>query len=120
VACQDAYPALRRLKEQGLARHIGITGLPFKIFPSILERVEPGTVETILSFCRYQLNDNSLADLIPYLKAKGVGIINAAPAAPRFDHRHMIRHISNRKGWLFASNLQHLPSPLRLRKELIL
>jgi aryl-alcohol dehydrogenase-like predicted oxidoreductase len=34
---------------------------------------------TILSFCHYELNDNSLADLIPYLKEKGVGIINASP-----------------------------------------
>jgi L-galactose dehydrogenase len=76
---EETLPALRRLKEQGLARHIGITGLPLKVFPSILERVEPGTVETILSFCHYELNDNSLANLVPYLKAKGVGIINAAP-----------------------------------------
>ena len=72
-------PALRRLKAQGLTRFVGITGLPLKVFPSILERVEPGTVDTILSFCHYELNDNSLADLIPYLKGKAVGIINASP-----------------------------------------
>ncbi len=76
---EETLPALQHLKKQGLVRHIGITGLPLKIFPSILNRVESGTVETILSFCHYQLNDNSLLDLIPYLKAKGVGIINAAP-----------------------------------------
>jgi L-galactose dehydrogenase len=76
---EETLPALQRLKEQGIVRHIGITGLPLKVFPSILERVEPGTVETVLSFCHYELNDNSLADLIPYLKEKGVGIINAAP-----------------------------------------
>lgn len=75
----ETLPALQCLKQQRLVRHIGITGLPLKIFPSILDRVEPGTVETILSFCHYQLNDNSLLDLIPYLNAKGVGIINAAP-----------------------------------------
>jgi L-galactose dehydrogenase len=76
---EETLPALQHLKEQGLVRHVGITGLPLNIFPSILERVNPGVVETILSFCHYQLNDNSLGDLIPYLKAKGVGIINAAP-----------------------------------------
>lgn len=75
----ETLPALQRLKEQGLVRHIGVTGLPLNIFRSILDRVEPGTVEAILSFCHYQLNDNSLLDLIPYLKTKGVGIINAAP-----------------------------------------
>ena len=49
------------------------------MFPSILDRVKPGAVDTILSFCHYELNDDSLADLIPYLKEKGVGIINASP-----------------------------------------
>ena len=75
----ETLPTLARLKEQGIVRHIGITGLPMKVFPSILDRVEPGAVETILSFCHYELNDTSLADLIPYLKEKGVGIINASP-----------------------------------------
>lgn len=75
----ETLPALHHLKEQGLVRHVGITGLPLKVFPSILDRVEPGIVETILSFCHYELNDTSLADLLPYFKEKGVGIINASP-----------------------------------------
>lgn len=75
----ETLPALTRLKDQGLARFIGITGLPLKIFPQILDRVERGTVDTILSFCHYELNDNSLAELVPYLSEKGVGIINASP-----------------------------------------
>jgi L-galactose dehydrogenase len=50
-----------------------------KVFPSILDRVGSGVVETILSFCHYELNDTSLADMIPYLQEKGVGIINASP-----------------------------------------
>ena len=75
----ETIPTLHRLKAQGLARFIGITGLSLKVFPSILERVEHGTIDTILSFCHYELNDDSLVDLIPYLKEKGVGIINASP-----------------------------------------
>jgi L-galactose dehydrogenase len=75
----ETLPALHRLKSQGLARFVGITGLPLRVFPSILDRVELGTVDTVLSFCHYELNDNSLATLIPYLTAKGVGIINASP-----------------------------------------
>jgi aryl-alcohol dehydrogenase-like predicted oxidoreductase len=75
----ETLPTLHRLKEQGFVRHIGITGLPLKIFPSILDRVPPGIVDTILSFCHYELNDTSLGDLIPYLQEKGVGIINASP-----------------------------------------
>ena len=76
----ETLPALHRLKSQGLTRFIGITGLPLKVFPSILDRVDRGAVDTILSFCHYELNDNSLANLIPYLKEKGVGVINASPS----------------------------------------
>jgi L-galactose dehydrogenase len=75
----ETLPALQRLKTEGLARSIGLTGLPLKIFPNILDRVDRGVVDTVLSFCHYELNDDSLADLIPYLKEKGVGIINASP-----------------------------------------
>ena len=66
----ETLPALHRLKQQGVARFIGITGLPLKVFPSILDRVDPGTIDTILSYCHYELNDNSLADLIPYRRKK--------------------------------------------------
>lgn len=75
----ETLPALLDLKKQGLVRHVGITGLPLGVFRSILDRAEPGVVETILSFCHYELNDTSLADMVPYLKEKGVGIINASP-----------------------------------------
>ena len=75
----ETLPALVKLRAAGRIGHIGITGLPLKVFPAILDRVEPGVVETILSFCRYELNDTALDSLVPYLKEKGVGIINASP-----------------------------------------
>ena len=75
----ETLPALVRLRETGRIGHIGITGLPLKIFPAILDRVGPGVVETVLSFCRYELNDTALEGLLPYLERKGVGVINASP-----------------------------------------
>lgn len=75
----ETLPALVKLREAGRIGHIGITGLPLKIFPAVIDRAPPGAVETILSFCRYELNDTALASLIPYLQQKGVGIINASP-----------------------------------------
>ncbi|HEX3355666.1 MAG TPA: aldo/keto reductase [Tepidisphaeraceae bacterium] len=75
----ETLPALHRLKQTGKVRHVGITGLPLKIFPAVIDRVAPGMVETILSFCRYELNDTSLEALVPYFKKKGIGIINASP-----------------------------------------
>ncbi len=32
----------------------------------------------MLSYAHYALNDNSLAEIIPLLKSKGIGIVNAA------------------------------------------
>jgi len=75
----ETLPALVKLREAGRIGHIGITGLPLKIFPAVLDRVSPGVVETILSFCRYELNDTALDSLVPYLREKSVGIINASP-----------------------------------------
>ncbi len=75
----ETLPALVQLREAGRIGHIGITGLPLKIFPRVLDRVGAGVVDTVLSFCRFELNDTALEDLLPYLQAKGVGIINASP-----------------------------------------
>jgi L-galactose dehydrogenase len=74
----ETLPAMVKLREAGRVGHLGITGLPLKVFPSILDRVPSGTVEVILSFCRYCLNDTGLDALLPYLHEKGVGVINAS------------------------------------------
>lgn len=60
-------------------RHIGVTGLPFKALRHVLDRVPPGSVETVLSYCHYCLNDTTLVNHIPYFQAKGLGVINASP-----------------------------------------
>ena len=72
----ETIPALRKIQEQGKVRFVGITGLPLKIFPAVLDQSD---VDTILSYCHYALNDSSLQDLLPYLREKQVGIINASP-----------------------------------------
>ncbi len=79
VILNEALPALQKLKAAGRVGHIGITGLPLRIFKNILDRVPPGIVETALSFCHYELNDTSLESIVPHLARKGVGIINASP-----------------------------------------
>jgi aryl-alcohol dehydrogenase-like predicted oxidoreductase len=72
----ESIPALRKLQEQGKVRLVGITGLPVNTFRYVLDRTE---VDTILSYCHYSLNDTALFDLVPYLRKRGVGIINASP-----------------------------------------
>ncbi|KAF8404781.1 hypothetical protein HHK36_009670 [Tetracentron sinense] len=77
----ETIPALKKLKESGKVRFIGITGLPLGIFTYVLDRVPPGSVDVILSYCHYGINDSTLEDLLPYLKSKGVGVISASPLA---------------------------------------
>lgn len=77
----ETIPALQKLKQEGKTRFIGITGLPLDIFTYVLDRVPPGTVDVILSYCHYGVNDSTLLDLLPYLKSKGVGVISASPLA---------------------------------------
>lgn len=73
---QETIPALFRLRDQGKVRFVGVTGLPLKAFKTV---VESTTIDTILSYCHYSLNDTALQSIIPLLKSKAVGIISASP-----------------------------------------
>ena len=39
---EETLPALEQLRQEGLVRHIGITGLPLKIYRSVLDRCGAG------------------------------------------------------------------------------
>jgi len=77
--CQETLPALVDLREKGIAKHIGITNLTLSHFRYVIENVPEGTVESVLSFCHYCLNDNALTDYLDYFEKKGIGVINASP-----------------------------------------
>ncbi len=77
---QETLPALRKAQEQGKVRFVGISGYPMNIFKYVLERAP---LDVILSYNHYTLQNTMLADLVPFLKAKGVGIMNAAPFSAR-------------------------------------
>lgn len=76
----ETIPALREAQRQGKARFVGITCLPVRLFKEVMDQVE---VDQIQSYCHYALNDTALADILPYLKKKQVGIFNSAPLAMR-------------------------------------
>jgi len=77
--CQETLPALVEIRNEGLARHIGITNLTLRHFRYVIDHVPAGTVETVLSFCHYCLNDDALSDYLSYFEEHGIGVINAAP-----------------------------------------
>ena len=77
---EETLPALRKVQQQGKVRFIGVSGYPMKMFRYILDRAE---LDVMLSYNHYTLQNTMLADLVPYLKEKGVGIMNAAPFSAR-------------------------------------
>ena len=83
----EALPALRKARDQGKIRFIGVTGFPLNIFRYILDRTE---LDCMLSYCHYALNNTSLAGLLPYLKGKGVGTMSASPFSERLLTRQAL------------------------------
>lgn len=77
---EETLPALRKVQQQGKVRFVGISGYPMKIFRYVLDRTE---LDVVLSYNHYTLQNTMFADLVPYLKQKGVGIMNAAPFSAR-------------------------------------
>jgi L-galactose dehydrogenase len=75
----EALPCLQKLKAEGAVRYIGVTGYPVKVFE---ETLKSGLdFDVILTYCRYALHDTKLTSIIPSLKERGIGIINASPTA---------------------------------------
>jgi L-galactose dehydrogenase len=73
----ETLPALRQLQKHGKCRAVGITGLPLKILRWIAAQAE---VDTILSFCRYNLMVDDMDEVLtPLCRENGIGLINASP-----------------------------------------
>jgi aryl-alcohol dehydrogenase-like predicted oxidoreductase len=77
---EETLPALRLVQQQGKVRFVGVSGYPMKIFRYVLDRAP---LDVMLSYNHYTLQNTMLADLVPYLEEKQVGIMNAAPFAAR-------------------------------------
>src|SRR5436189_3652958 len=77
----ETLPALRKIQQTGKARYIGCSGYPQKIFKFICEQAP---VDCVLSYNQYTLQNTRFADeTVPYLKAKGIGAMNAGPFSAR-------------------------------------
>jgi aryl-alcohol dehydrogenase-like predicted oxidoreductase len=77
----ETIPAMRRVQQQGKARFIGISGYPMKIFRHVLHKAD---LDVILSYNQYTLQNSRLVDdVLPFLKSKEVGVMNAGPFSAR-------------------------------------
>ena len=76
---EETLPALVKLREEGVVKHVGITDLQPENLQWVVEHVPAGTVESVLNFCHYCLNDDKLVDFLDFFEAHGIGVINASP-----------------------------------------
>lgn len=76
---QETLPALVELREKGVVGHVGITDLQPENLTWLVEHTPEGTVESILNFCHYCLNDDLLTEYFDFFESRGIGIINASP-----------------------------------------
>lgn len=77
----ETIPALRKAQAAGKVKYIGISGYPMKAFRFVCDQTD---VDCVLSYNQYTLQNTRFADeLVPYLQAKGVGIMNAGPFSAR-------------------------------------
>jgi L-galactose dehydrogenase len=73
---EETIPAMRRLQEQGKARHIGITGYWPKNLVKIAEKAK---VDSLLNYCHYNLlNVDMNEGMMPFAEERGIGVINAS------------------------------------------
>ena len=75
----ETLPALVELREEGVVGHVGITDLQPENLQWVIEHAPEGTVESVLCFCHYCLNDTLLTDYFAFLEERGIGIVNASP-----------------------------------------
>ena len=74
---EESLPAMFKLKKQGKIRFVGITGYPLTLLKEIVETQE---IDTVLSYCRYNLLDTTMDDILtPVVKKRNIGLINASP-----------------------------------------
>src|SRR5262245_27131003 len=77
----ETLPALRRIQQAGKVPYIGFSGYPMKIFRFVFDQT---TVDCVLSYNQYTLQNTRFADeIVPYLKARKIGVMNAGPFSAR-------------------------------------
>lgn len=75
----ETLPALVELRRKGVVSHVGITDLQPENLKWVVDHSDDGTIESVLCFCHYSLNDMLLADYLDFFEQRGVGVINASP-----------------------------------------
>jgi L-galactose dehydrogenase len=77
----ETLPALRKAQQSGKVKFVGISGYPMKAFQFVLGQTD---LDCVLSYNQYTLQNTRFADeLVPTLKTRGIGAMNAGPFSAR-------------------------------------
>ncbi len=76
---EETLPALVELRNKGVVSYVGITDLQLENLVWVVEHSASGTIDSILNFCHYCLNDDKLCDYLDFFEERGIGVISASP-----------------------------------------
>ncbi|XAL98363.1 aldo/keto reductase [Phycisphaeraceae bacterium D3-23] len=76
----ETLPALRREVDKGKVRYIGVSGYPMK---TLRKAINEADIDVVLTYNHYTLQNDMALGLVDDCKARGVGLMNAAPFSAR-------------------------------------
>ena len=80
---EETLPAVLKAKAEGKVRAVGFSCYPMACFNTVLDQIE-NEIDCVLSYNQYTLQNTAFSDqLLPRLKSKGIGAINAGPFSAR-------------------------------------
>lgn len=80
MVLNETLPAVQEIVDSGKAKYIGVTGYPVNILKELVEKA-PVPIDTVLSYSRYTMIDNTLSEYFPFFESRNMGVINAAVTA---------------------------------------
>ncbi|KAH8265291.1 hypothetical protein KR038_003420 [Drosophila bunnanda] len=80
IVINETLPTLEQLVKEGKARFIGLSAYPISVLKECLTRAA-GRFDTVLTYARYTLVDNTLLEYLDFFKSQNLGIICAAAHA---------------------------------------
>ncbi|XP_034487409.1 L-galactose dehydrogenase [Drosophila innubila] len=80
IVLNETLPTLEQLVKEGKAKYIGLSAYPISVLKECISRAA-GRFDTVLTYARYTLIDNTLLEYLDFFKSQNMGIVCAAAHA---------------------------------------